>query len=131
MDIAELLEPFTKMIQTVSTSSEVRRIERGGQIDQMWSEIEASGFLDALVGEDRGGPGLRLADLALLIETVGANAVPLPVAETIVVRGLLAQAKVDAPRGPIVIASSLARAAETSRDRLSNSLVSSAVAVAA
>ena len=37
----------------------VREVERTHRADALWTEIEGSGFLDALVGEASGGAGLR------------------------------------------------------------------------
>lgn len=109
METNELLEPFVRMLENVATSAAVRAVENGGSTDAMWAEIAASGFLDALVGEEHGGAGLALGDIEPLIEALGAHAVPLPVAETMVARALLAEAGIAAPEGPIALASSLAQ----------------------
>ena len=100
----EFLEPFAKMLEAVSSPAAVRAIERGGPIDAMWAQFSESGFLDALVAEDAGGAGLSLADAGQLWALLGAHAVPVPVAETMVARALLAAAGVEAPRGPIAMA---------------------------
>jgi acyl-CoA dehydrogenase len=75
----------------------------------MWQDIAASGFLDALVAEEHGGAGLTLAQIEPLVEALGARAVPLPVAETMVARALLAQHGISAPEGPITLAPTLAQ----------------------
>jgi acyl-CoA dehydrogenase len=72
----------------------------------MWQELDESGFLDALVGESQGGAGLTLAEIASLISALGAHAVPLPVAETMVARALLVEAGAAVPQGPIALATS-------------------------
>ncbi|TXI07585.1 MAG: acyl-CoA dehydrogenase [Novosphingobium sp.] len=109
MDMNELLEPFVRMLDAAATPATVRAIEHGGSPDALWSEIAESGFLDALVAEEHGGAGLSLADIEPLIEALGARAVPLPVAETMVARALLAQAGVTAPEGPVVLVTSLSQ----------------------
>jgi len=106
MDANELLEPFAKMLEGLATPAAIRAVEQGGPADTMWSEIVESGFLDALVSEDHGGAGLSLEDTYSLIEAVGRFAVPLPVAETMVARALLAEAGIEAPEGPIALATS-------------------------
>lgn len=106
MDINELLEPFARMLDTAAAPAIVRAIEGGASATPLWQELVESGFLDALVAEDKGGAGLSLGDIEPLIEALGARAVPLPVAETMVARALLADAGVDAPEGPIVLATS-------------------------
>jgi acyl-CoA dehydrogenase len=109
MDINELLEPFARMLDAAATPAVVRAVEHGGSADALWDEIAQSGFLDALVAEEHGGAGLSLADIEPLIEAMGARAVPLPVAETMVARALLASAGVAAPEGPIALVTSLAQ----------------------
>jgi acyl-CoA dehydrogenase len=104
----ELLIPFDKMLETVATPAAVRAVESGGATAAMWNALAESGFLDALVREEDGGAGLSLGDLEPLIEAVGARAVPLPVAETIAARALLARARIAAPQGPIALATSTA-----------------------
>lgn len=109
METAEMLEPFTRMLREIAAPAAVRAIESGGTPDSMWKELCESGYLDALVASDRGGAGLSLADIAPLIEIIGAQAVPLPVVDTMVARALLAEAGLAAPEGPIVLAPSLAQ----------------------
>lgn len=109
MDINELLEPFVRMLDAAATPAVVRAVEHGGSADALWDEIAASGFLDALLAEEHGGAGLSLADIEPLVEAIGARAVPLPVAETMVARALLANAGVTAPEGPIALVTSLAQ----------------------
>jgi acyl-CoA dehydrogenase len=109
MDINELLEPFVRMLDAAMPPAMVRRIEAGDSPAALWQEIAQSGFLDALVPEAHGGAGLSLSDIEPLIEALGARAVPLPVAETMVARALLAQAGIEAPEGPIALVTSLAQ----------------------
>lgn len=99
----ELIDPFERLLTDHCPPATVRAIEQGGDWRPAWAAIAASGFLDALVPETMGGFGLTLADIAPLIALVGANAIPLPVAETMVARALLAQSNQVAPEGPIVL----------------------------
>lgn len=98
--MSEFLEPFERMLGDVSTPAAVRAIEQGGAVDAMWRAFAESGFLDALVPEDRGGAGLTLADIHPLWMALGRRAVPLPVGETMIARALLD----NAPDGPIALA---------------------------
>ncbi|GAO53568.1 acyl-CoA dehydrogenase family protein [Novosphingobium sp. MD-1] len=104
MDAHALLEPFDRMLAAISAPAAVRAVEAGGDASAMLSELAQSGFLDALVPEEAGGAGLSLAGIAPLIEAIGAHAVPLPVAETMVARALLARAGVASRDGPIALA---------------------------
>ncbi len=106
MDTNELFEPFVRMLETICPPAAVRAVEQGEPIGAIWDEFNASGFLDALVDEDRGGAGLSLSDLEPLFEALGANAVPLPVGETMIARALLARAEIEFGQGPIALATS-------------------------
>lgn len=98
----ELSAPFEQMLEDCCTPAVVRAIESGGSVAPLWSDLEASGFLDALVPEAHGGAGLSLSDVHPLIEACGRAALPLPFAETQVIRALLAGSSV--PAGPLTLA---------------------------
>ncbi|UKK82825.1 acyl-CoA dehydrogenase family protein [Sphingopyxis sp. BSN-002] len=98
--MSEFLEPFERMLEALSPPATVRAIEAGDSVETLWSAIAESGFLDALVPEERGGAGLPLADVGVLWQALGRHAVPLPVGETMIARALLA----EAPDGPIALA---------------------------
>ena len=102
--MTDFLDPFERMIAALFTPAAVRAAERGEADDRAWSELAASGFLDALVPEDAGGAGVSFADIVPLWLVLGRHAVPCPVGETMIARALLAQAGRAAPDGPIAIA---------------------------
>ncbi|MCP1471758.1 acyl-CoA dehydrogenase [Sphingobium sp. OAS761] len=104
MDMSELIDPFARLIEDVCTPAAIRAIEEGGNTAPMWAAFTDSGFLDALVAEELGGASLSLADVAPLIALLGAHAVPLPVADTMVARAILAGAGLEIPAGPVAIA---------------------------
>lgn len=86
------------------TLQAVRDIEGGQSPEALWEAIEESGFADALLPEAEGGAGLSLAEAFPLLELCGAFVVPVPLAETMVARRLLAQAGVPRPGGSIALA---------------------------
>lgn len=104
MDMQELIDPFARLIEDLCTPAAIRAVEEGGDGGAMWTGFVESGFLDALVAEDAGGAGLSLADAVPLIALLGRHAVPLPVGDTMIARALLAAAGMEAPDGPIAIA---------------------------
>jgi len=55
MDMAELIDPFARLIEDSCTPAAIRAIEEGGDITPMWRAFAQSGCLDALVAEDNGG----------------------------------------------------------------------------
>ncbi len=84
------------------TPAVVRAIEAGQPHAHVWQELDNSGFADALMPESAGGAGLVLSDVYPVLELCGAFAVPLPLGETMLARGLMAQAGVSAPAGSVV-----------------------------
>lgn len=99
----ELVEPFERMLATISG--------RGIDPSAQWQAIETSGYLDALVPEDRGGAGLVLAEVEPLIRAVGRHAIVAPVAETMVKRALGSEI-LDRPLAAVLAAAEMAGLAE-------------------
>jgi acyl-CoA dehydrogenase len=89
-DNAVLEDAFRRLVGDTVTPERIRRAEAGSAREPIWGELVASGFLDALVPEAAGGAGLTFAQAFPLILTLGAHAAPVPFAETMVARGLLA-----------------------------------------
>ena len=92
-----------QLLTAQCTPQVVRAIEAGQSVQPLWQLIEASGFADALVDEAQGGAGLSLSAAYPVLELCGAFALPVPLAETMVARALLAQAGVDVPGGSITL----------------------------
>ena len=99
-----LADSIEQLLAGVATPQAVRDIEGGGAPAVLWSAIEESGFCDALVSEGHGGSGLGLADVFPILEACGRHALPLPLAQTMVARALLASAGHPAPAGSIALA---------------------------
>jgi acyl-CoA dehydrogenase len=86
------------------TAAVVRRIEQTGEGADLWSTLQASGFIDALVAEQKGGSGLSLADAFPIAFCSGRYALPLPLAHTAFVRSLCQSERHSISAGPIAIA---------------------------
>ena len=90
------------------TPAVVRAIEAGGrgasETDALWAQLESTGLADALLPEASGGAELTLAQAFGVLEQCGAHALPLPLAETMLARALLATAGVDQPEGSMALA---------------------------
>ena len=84
------------------TPAVVRAIEAGQSRDALWQALEDSGFVDALVSESAGGAGLDMGDVYPVLELCGSFAVPVPLGETLLARGLVARAGVPVPVGSLV-----------------------------
>lgn len=74
------------------TSAVLEASENGQWAGDLWDAIEASGYTKLLLPEEDGGTGGGWADAHPLLYALGYSCVPLPVAETLVANGLLAQA---------------------------------------
>ena len=94
-------QSFERLLQEHCTPAHVRDIENGGPADALWTAIEQSGFLDALIPEEKGGAGLALRDVFPLAVLCGRYAVPVPVAETILARAIYVAASQEVPVGPV------------------------------
>lgn len=103
-DIQELLvDPFRRMLADIATPEAIRRAEQADGPATLWADIEASGFLDALVSEESGGAGLALPDVFPLVAATGEYVLPGPFAETMVARALLPRGGTDIPEGAVIV----------------------------
>ena len=90
------------------TPQVVRAIEAGGnaapETAALWNQLEETGLADAMLSEEQGGAGLGLGEVFGVLEQCGAHALPLPLADTLLIRALLAEAGIDAPKSRSVFA---------------------------
>lgn len=103
-DTGQFADALRDLLADHCTPHHVRAIEAGGSPRALWDALESSGFADALLPEDQGGAALTLADAFALFELCGSFALPVPLAETMVARALLAAAGVARPAGGIALA---------------------------
>jgi acyl-CoA dehydrogenase len=114
-------DALRQLLADQCTPQLVRDIEGGQSAAPLWKQLEESGFADALVRETQGGAGLSLTDVFPLFELCGFYAVPVPLAETMLARALLADAGVERPLGSITFA----HAAKSADGRIRCALVPS------
>jgi acyl-CoA dehydrogenase len=98
-----LLDSFVRLLEQISPPAAVRRAEADGNAAQILHEVEESGFLDALIPEAVGGSGLAIADVVPLFLAAGEYLLPIPFAETMVARALIAASGAQPPRGRTII----------------------------
>lgn len=106
-------EAIEDILKDQCTATTVRAIESGGHpvaSATLWKAIEEAGFLELLAAEADGGAELTLPDLFPIFSSFGRYAVPLPAAQSIVARSLLAPHAV--PAGRITLAATLRRTAD-------------------
>ncbi|HEX6843197.1 MAG TPA: acyl-CoA dehydrogenase family protein [Stellaceae bacterium] len=83
----------------------VNAAEDGSWPEGLWDAVADAGFADALVaGSEKPGDLLGLPDAAAILREAGRHAAPIPLAESMVARWLLAGAGIDAPQGPLTLA---------------------------
>ena len=82
----------------------VNGVEKGEWPAAFWTEIEEMGLPLTAVPEDKGGVGGTLADLMAVLRIAGANAVPVPLAETALANLLIAAAGGTPSPGPATVA---------------------------
>lgn len=98
-----LTEAFCRLLSGMVTPKAIRAIERGEPHAELWRELEESGFADAMRPEASGGAGLDLAQAFPLVAAAGEYCVPLPFAETMVARGMLAAHGICVPSGSAIV----------------------------
>jgi len=101
------------ILQDHCTPAVVRAIEAGGTAGGLQATIAEAGFFDLLAEEEQGGAALTLAELYPVVALCGAYAVPLPVAQTMAARLLVARHG-DLPAGSITFAPGCAPTADGS-----------------
>jgi len=66
-------------------------VESGERNGELWSQLVELGLFSLIVPEHFGGLGMSFVDMALIMEELGKNLVPPPVAETIIATDLIAR----------------------------------------
>jgi acyl-CoA dehydrogenase len=69
-----------------------------------WDEIDGLGVVDLLVPEERGGSSADWDDACAVLQAAGHAQVPLPLAEAMLARKLLAETALEVPRSRVSIA---------------------------
>lgn len=82
------------------TPEVLKAAEKGIWPDRLWDAVDGGGFLDVLA-EPETPLAERLAHAGALLKVAARHLAPIPVAETIAARMLLAAREVDIPPGPL------------------------------
>jgi len=109
-----LTDSFEQLLADHCDTARLRQIEGGAPAAGLWTLLQESGFADALVPTARQGAGLGLADCAGLVLACGRHLLPLPLAQTLVVRAELAAQGLAVPPGSISIADAVRQEADGS-----------------
>lgn len=101
----QLVDSFAGLFAKASSIERVRAAEPTGFDADLWAALVDVGATAMAVGEDRGGWGASLLDLALVAELAGANVAPAPIIESQVAARLVAAS--GAPAAADVLAGCL------------------------
>jgi acyl-CoA dehydrogenase len=106
-------QAIEEILRDHCTSAVVRAIESGGSPAALWGAVAEAGFLDLLAPEEAGGANLPMAELFPILTHFGRCAVPVPFAQSIAARALIAPS-IAPPPGLLTLASALRRCANGS-----------------
>ena len=98
-----LADAFRRQLAGLVTPEGIRAIEGGASPTDLWRSLEESGFADAMLPEAEGGAGLDLAQAFPLVLAAGEYCVPVPFAETMVARAMLAAQGASIPPGMAIV----------------------------
>lgn len=101
-----IADEFERALAALCTEERQRSIEGGvpNVADELWAQIDALGFSDALVDEVHDGAGLSLDAAAPLMIAAGEAGLCHPFGETMLARALLARAGQRVQTGAIALA---------------------------
>ena len=72
-----ILEYGPKLAQTYDRAYWIAKAEKSEFVTEMWQQVGSDGFLGMMVGEEYGGAGLGMFEMALLMESVSRQGTPL------------------------------------------------------
>jgi len=79
------------------------RFEEGHWPEDLWNLVEEGGFTKVLAPESAGGTGGGWPEAYPVLHAVGYHQAPLPLAETVVANGMLGDAGLPIPDGPVTL----------------------------
>jgi alkylation response protein AidB-like acyl-CoA dehydrogenase len=98
-DVALVADTATRLFADALTPEVVNAVEAGIHPAAVWQLIEEAGFAAALEPDS----GVSLPEALAILRAAGGHAVPIPLAETMLARRVLAEAGIAAPSGPLSI----------------------------
>jgi alkylation response protein AidB-like acyl-CoA dehydrogenase len=98
-------EVAAKLFADLVPAKVVNDAEAGAFPAELWRALNAAGFPDALAaGAEAPGDLAGISNAAAILREAGRHAAPVPLAETMLARWLLAGAGIKAPEAPLTLA---------------------------
>ncbi|MGD9536108.1 MAG: acyl-CoA dehydrogenase family protein [Alphaproteobacteria bacterium] len=98
-DVSLVADTANRLFADAATPELLRAVEVGGLPTALWELVEEAGFTAALEPDS----GVSLAEALAILRAAGVHAAPIPIAETMLARRLLAEACIAPPSGPLSI----------------------------
>lgn len=93
-----------RLFEDELTSPRREQAQKSGWCDEFWDLAQSLGLQLLLVREHQGGFDGTLEDACAVARLVGRHAVPLPIVEDLLARGLMAEAGITPPDGVVTLA---------------------------
>lgn len=106
-DLAPIADALERMLADAPLEAIDRDGGTGAEADALWGTLEANGFTLLAASEEHGGFGGSIADAAVLAQLSARHAVAQPLADTMLVAGVLSRAGLSVPPGKLVLADAL------------------------
>lgn len=97
-------ETAARIFADLADPQTINKARDDGWKDRLWQALSDAGLTLAWVPEQQGGAGANLNDGFTILGAAGRNALPVPLAETLLAGWLLAQAGIESPTGAMTVA---------------------------
>lgn len=102
-----LADSMAQLCAEYVTPEKVREVEKNADVTAIWEALNESGFCDALLNESHGGAGLCLSEAFPLVFACGQFSLPVPLAQTMVIKAFLGEQGTPIPEGPMTLATAV------------------------
>src|SRR6266568_5416254 len=99
-----IVDTATRIFADLCEPRTINAAEEGTWPAALWDALEESGLTLTWVPDALGGAGAEMIDGFAVLRVAGRFAAPVPLAETLLAGWLLAEAKIEAPQGPMTLA---------------------------
>lgn len=104
MDVgSQVSEAVERVVASQVSLPLLKASEKGVFQKELWDSLGELELEKGLVSEDRGGYGLGWTEIAPMLRSIGAAALPVPIGEQAIAKALLERMGVTAPRGLVSI----------------------------